>query len=68
MDYNKKGSERVCTTIKDFCKHFPNLVRLNSKICLASDVFDLQLQFDIPGQLQIYFENVNNYLKKIKKL
>ena len=68
MDYNKKGSERVCTTIKDFCKHFPNLVRLNSKICLASDVFDLQLQFDIPGQLQIYFENVNNYLTKIKKL
>ena len=68
MDYNKKGSERVCTTIKDFCKHFPNLVRLNSKICLASDVFDLQLQFDIPGQLQIYFENVNNYLTKINKI
>ena len=68
MEPNKKGSERVCTTIKDFCKHFPNLVELHSKKSLASDIFELQLQFDIPGQLQIYFDNVNNYLTKIKKI
>ena len=68
MEPNKKGSERVCTTIKDFCKHFPNLVELHSKESLASDIFELQLQFDIPGQLQIYFDNVNNYLTKIKKI
>ena len=66
MDPNKKGSERVCTTIKDFCKHFQNLVELHSKKSLVSDIFELQLQFDNPGRLQIYFENANNYSAKIK--
>ena len=68
MDTNKKGSEKVCSTIKDFCKHFPNLVGLQSKKCLAANIFDLQLEFDIPGQLEIYFANVKNYLEKIKKI
>ena len=68
MDTNKKGSEKVCSTIKDFCKHFPNLVDLQSKKCLAANIFDLQLEFDIPGQLEIYFANVKNYLEKIKKI
>lgn len=66
MDPSKKDSERVCTTIKDFCKHFQNLVELHSKKSLLSDIFELQLQFDILGRLQIYFENANNYSAKIK--
>ena len=68
MNSNKAESERVCRTVKDFCKHFPNFVDLQSKKNLATDIFDLQLKFDIPGQLQIYFENVENYLTKIKNI
>ena len=68
MDYTKKSSERVCGTVKDFCKHFPNLVDLQSKQSTANDVFELQITLDIPGQLQIYFDNVKNYLTKIKKI
>ena len=67
-DYTKKGLERVCGSVKDFCKHFPNLVELQSKHSLEADVFDLQLKLDIPGQLQIYFENVKDYLSKVKKI
>ena len=67
-DYTKKGLERVCSSVKDFCKHFPNLVDLQSKHSLEADVFDLQLKLDIPGQLQIYFENVKDYLSKVKKI
>ena len=67
-DYTKKGLERVCGSVKDFCKHFPNLVDLQSKHSLEADVFDLQLKLDIPGQLQIYFENVKDYLSKVKKI
>ena len=68
IESNKKTSERVCSSIKDFCKHFPNLVDLQSKYNLEEDVFGLQLSLDIPGQLQIYFDNVKNYLTKIKKI
>ena len=67
-DYTKKGLERVCSSVKDFCKHFPKLVDLQSKHSLEADVFDLQLKLDIPGQLQIYFENVKDYLSKVKKI
>ena len=67
-DYTKKGLERVCGSVKDFCKHFPNLVDLQSKHSLETDVFELQLKLDIPGQLQIYFENVKDYLTKVKKI
>ena len=67
-DYTKKGLEKVCSSVKDFCKHFPNLVDLQNKHSLEADVFELQLKLDIPGQLQIYFENVKNYLSKVKKI
>ena len=68
MDYNKKSLERVCGTVKQFCKSFPNLVELQSKQSSETDVFDLQLKLDIPGQLQIYFDNIKNYLTKVKKI
>ena len=68
MDQNKKGSQKICNTIKEFCKHFQNLVDLLSKNNSAANIFDLQLEFDIPGQLDIYFGNVKNYLEKIKKI
>ena len=68
MDSVKKVSEKVCSTVKDFCKHFPNLIDLQSKHSLEADVFQLQLSLDIPGQLQIYFDNIKNFLTKIKKI
>ena len=43
MDYNKKSLERVCGTVKQFCKSFPNLVELQSKQSSETDIFDLQL-------------------------
>ena len=66
LEYNKQLSERVCISVKDFCKHFPNLVELQAKQPL--DVFELQLELDVPGQLQIYFDNIKNYLLKEKKI
>ena len=32
------------------------------------NVFELQLELDVPGQLQIYFDNVKNYLTKERKI
>ena len=66
LEYNKQISEKVCTSVKNFCIYFPNLVKLQSKQPL--NVFELQLELDVPGQLQIYFDNVKNYLTKERKI
>ena len=68
IDYSQKGAERVCGNVKDFCKHFPNLVDIQSKTGIEADIFELQLKLDIPGQLKIYFDNIKNYLTKEKKI
>ena len=67
MIYNEKNKAvKVCNTINDFCRNFPNLIEYQEK--QGIDVFEMQNELEIPKKLQTYFDLIKDYLSKNKKL
>ena len=58
--------KKICYTVKDFCKNFPDLVEYQEKQLI--DVFKMQSELEIPKKLQYYFDYVRECLLKSKKI
>ena len=65
-DDQKKKGKKICNTVKEFCKYFPNLTEYQEK--QGIDVFKMQQELDIPKSLQFYFDIIREYLFKNKKI
>ena len=61
-DYEKSKKVRLCLTIDEFTKKFPNLVKYQE--FQDADIFEIQKKFDFPLKLNQYFENVKISLYK----
>ena len=57
---------KYCTTVKEFCKNFPDLIEYQEKQLI--DVFKMQSELEIPKKLQYYFDFVKECLSKTKKI
>ena len=67
MDIEQKDKEvKVCRNVKEFCKHFPNLIEYQEKQGL--DVFKMQSELEIPKNLNFYFDLIKEYLSTTKKI
>ena len=67
---NEKG--KLCKTIEQFTKYFPNLIKRVSLEGQKIDeneigIFEVQKQIDLPKKLKIFFNIVNDHLKTIVK-
>ena len=63
---DKNKAVKVCNTIKDFCNNFPNLIEYQEK--QGIDVFKMQSELEIPKKLDSYFNLIQDYLSKTKKI
>ena len=61
-DYEKSKKVRLCLTIDDFTKKFPNLVKYQE--FQDADIFEIQKKFDFPTKLNNYFEHIRKNLSK----
>ena len=57
---------KICNTVKEFCKNFPNLTEYQEK--QGIDIFKMQQELEIPKSLQCYFDMIRKYLSKNKKI
>ena len=69
-DNSDKG--KLCKTIEQFTKYFPNLIRRVSAEGQAVDendifIFELQKQIELPKKLKIFFNIVSEHLQTIVK-
>ena len=66
VDSEKNKKSKICTTIKDFCNNFPDLIEYQNKQLI--DVFKMQNELEIPKKLDHYFNIINDFLSKTKKI
>ena len=59
-------TKKICNSIKDFCKNFPNLTEYQEK--QGIDVFKMQSELEIPEKLEKYFDLIKDFLTKEKKI
>ena len=69
-DNSEKG--KLCKTIEQFTKYFPNLIKrvsLEGQTIDENDIgiFEVQKQIDLPKKLKIFFNIVSDHLKTIIK-
>ena len=62
LEISKK--KRICITIDDFTKKFPNLVKYQE--LQDADIFEIQKNLDFPTQINNYLNLVNSALEKKK--
>ena len=62
----RNNKSKICSTVKDFCNKFPNLVEYQQKQLI--DVFKMQNELEIPKKLENYFDIIKEYLSKTKKI
>ena len=60
-DYEKKRGVRLCLTIEELTKKFPNIVKYQE---YQDNVLLIQELLDFPKELNKYFEIVKNILEK----
>ena len=61
-DHEKSKKARLCTTIDEFTKKFPNLVKYQELQDL--DIFEIQKNLNFPAKINYYLNIVNMTLKK----
>ena len=64
IEISKK--KRICITIDDFTKKFPNLVKYQE--LQDADIFEIQKKLEFPTQINTYLSLVNSALEKKKIL
>ena len=64
IEISKK--KRICITIDDFTKKFPNLVKYQE--LQDADIFEIQKKLEFPTQINTYLNLVNSALEKKKIL
>ena len=63
-DYERAKKVRLCLTINDFTKKFPNLVIYQEM--QDADVFNIQRSLNIPDKIKFYFHRVKQTIDKKK--
>ena len=63
-DHEISKKKKICITIDDFTKKFPNLVKYQELQDL--DIFEMQKKLDFPAQINAYLNIVNIALEKKK--
>ena len=66
INEKRNNKSKICSTVKDFCNKFPNLVEYQQKQLI--DVFKMQNELEIPKKLENYFDIIKEYLSKTKKI
>ena len=59
--YEKSNKLKLCLTIENFPKKFPNLVKYQEM--QDADIFEIQNKLHFPEQIQKYIELIRKYLK-----
>ena len=63
-EYEKSKKIRLCLTINDFTKKFPNLVKYQEM--QDADIFEIQSDLDFPTKINSYFNQIKQILDKKK--
>jgi hypothetical protein len=61
-DYEKSKNCRLCLTIEDFTKKFPNLVKYQEM--QDADILLIQKILNFPGLMKFYFNKIDEYMVK----
>jgi hypothetical protein len=63
-EYEKSKKIKLCLTINDFTKKFPNLVEYQEM--QDADIFEIQNNLDFPNKINSYFNQIKQILDKKK--
>ena len=61
-----KTNERICKTIEEFSKIFPNFSEIDHKYDVG--IFEMQNELEVPKKLKEYFEYIRECIKKNKNI